>query len=115
MLNSLLLFNCRVNMIDIITIAICAIICGAEKWTQIAEFGRSKYEWFSQFLELPNGTPSHDKSNNKAAIHMVSAFCVQNGMVLGQVKTDEKSNEITAIPELIKLLRLKALLSLLMP
>jgi len=141
------------NMIDIITIAICAIICGAEKWTQIAEFGRSKYEWFSQFLELPNGSPSHDtfarvfsmidpkefqqafsnwtqticqlyddsiiavdgktlrrshdKSNDKAAIHMVSAFCVQNGMVLGQVKTDEKSNEITAIPELIKLLEIQ--------
>lgn len=145
--------NTRHKMIDIITITISAIICGAETWTQIAEYGRSKYEWFNQFLELPNGIPSHDtfgrlfsmidpkefkqafinwvkaicqlyngslvavdgktlrrshdKSNGKSAIHMVSAWSLQNGIVLGQVKTDEKSNEITAIPELIKVLELE--------
>lgn len=45
---------------------------------------------------------SHDKSDNKAAIHMVSAWATQNRLVLGQVKVDEKSNEITAIPELLR-------------
>lgn len=50
---------------------------------------------------------SHDKSNGKSAIHMVSAWASTNGIVLGQVKTDDKSNEITAIPELIKTLELE--------
>ena len=45
---------------------------------------------------------SHDKSEDKAAIHMVSAWSSQNRLVLGQVKVDEKSNEITAIPELLR-------------
>lgn len=145
--------NIHHKLIDIMTIAICAIICGAEKWTQVQEYGRVKHDWFKQFLELPNGIPSHDtfgrifamiapdqfqkafsrwtkaicslcrgsvvavdgktlrrshdKSNDKAAIHLVSAWSLENGMVLGQVKTDEKSNEITAIPELLKTLELK--------
>lgn len=47
---------------------------------------------------------SFDKADAKAAIHMVSAWCRQNGLVLGQFKTDDKSNEITAIPQLLKLL-----------
>lgn len=50
---------------------------------------------------------SYDKRNRKAAIHMVSAWACQNGMVLGQQKTDSKSNEITAIPELLEILELK--------
>ena len=53
---------------------------------------------------------SHDKSNNKKAIHMVSAWASENSLVLGQIKTDEKSNEITAIPELLKSLELKGCL-----
>lgn len=145
--------NTRHKMIDILTISICGITCAAETWTQIEEYGRSKYKWFQQFLELPNGIPSHDtfgrffamldpkefehafigwaqaiahlfngalvaidgktlrgshdKGQNKTAIHMVSAWCLQNALVLGQVKTDEKSNEITAIPELIRTLELE--------
>jgi predicted transposase YbfD/YdcC len=137
-------------LIDIISIAICAVICGADSWVEIEEFGRDKEEWLSQFLVLPNGIPSHDTfgrvfawldprefqsgflswiqaiSNltagqvvaidgkrlrrshdgrlGRAAIHMVSAWASANGLVLGQLKTDEKSNEITAIPELLKLL-----------
>lgn len=47
---------------------------------------------------------SHDKSNGKSAIHMVSAWASDMNMVLGQIKTNEKSNEITAIPELLDLL-----------
>jgi predicted transposase YbfD/YdcC len=50
---------------------------------------------------------SHDRSNGKEAIHMVSAWAAENRVVLGQIKTDEKSNEITAIPELLKTLALK--------
>jgi len=50
---------------------------------------------------------SYDSGTNKAAIHMVSAWSSENRLVLGQVKTEEKSNEITAIPELLKLLEVK--------
>jgi predicted transposase YbfD/YdcC len=50
---------------------------------------------------------THDRTNGKSALHMVSAWASENRMVLGQVKTDEKSNEITAIPELLQLLELK--------
>lgn len=45
---------------DMLVIAICAVICGAEGWSQVAEFGRSKRAWFATFLDLPHGIPSHD-------------------------------------------------------
>jgi predicted transposase YbfD/YdcC len=142
----------RHSLGDILAIAICAILCGADGWTQVAKFGRCKLQWFQTFLDLPNGIPSHDTfgrvlavldprafeecfmkwiaalttasagrliaidgktirrsldaANGKAAIHMVSAWCAANHMVLGQLATDAKSNEITAIPELMKLLDL---------
>ena len=48
------------KLIDIITIAICAVICGAEGWTDIETYGVTKYSFLKQFLELPNGIPSHD-------------------------------------------------------
>lgn len=137
------------KFIDIVTITIAAVICGCEDWNEIELFGRLKQSWLSQFLELPNGIPSHDTFNRffaalnpdclqqcflnwiqeiaqitegrivsidgkrlcssgtdgkKAIVHMVSAWCNSNNMVLGQVKTNDKSNEITAIPELLKLL-----------
>ncbi len=141
------------KLIDIITITICAVICGADGWVEIETYGKSKYKWLKKFLELPNGIPSHDtfsrvfsllnpnklqecflnwveeisritfgeiiaidgktlrrsydRSKDKAAIHMVSAWAVNNGLVLGQRKVDSKSNEITAIPELLKVLSLK--------
>ncbi len=140
------------KLIEIIAIAICAIICGAEGWTDMEIFGNSKVVWLKTFLELPNGIPSHDTFgrvfgmidaqqfqlafwewvwavNNivqgqivnidgkclrgsddqklgKRAIYMVSAWAAENEIVLGQRKVDEKSNEITAIPELLKLLNL---------
>ena len=50
---------------------------------------------------------SHDNQSGKSAIHMVSAWSSTNGVVLGQEKTSEKSNEITAIPELLEVLELK--------
>jgi predicted transposase YbfD/YdcC len=45
---------------DIIAIAICAIICGAEGWEDIAKYGHAKHDWLRTFLSLPNGIPSHD-------------------------------------------------------
>ncbi len=137
-------------LLDIIVIAICASICGADKWEDVETFGKAKKDWFKTFLELPNGIPSHDTFNRvfnrldpvefqnsflswisavseliggqviaidgkvlrrshdygigKAAIDMVSAWATENHLVLGQVKVDEKSNEITAIPQLLKAL-----------
>jgi len=138
---------------DILVIAVCAVLCGAESFPAIEDFGQVRYTWLKQFLELPNGIPSHDtfnrvfrvldpvqfqacflswmqavadetqgeavaidgktlrrsfdRSSAKRAIHMVSAWATENGVVLGQRKVDDKSNEITAIPELLELLALK--------
>lgn len=138
------------KLIDLIAIAICAVICGAENWVDIELYGKSKQLWLSTFLELPNGIPSHDtfgrvfakmdaqqfqlafyewvwavndiiqgqiinidgkclrgsddKYLGKRAVYMVSAWAEANELVLGQRKVDEKSNEITAIPELLKML-----------
>lgn len=140
------------KLIDIVTIAICAVICGADSWVLMEAYGKIKQEWLKKFLELPNGIPSHDtfarvfaiiepqqfqnsflnwikslnkitegeviaidgktlrhsynKGKEKGAIHMVSAWATNNRLVLGQCKVEEKSNEITAIPELIKVLDL---------
>lgn len=131
--------NKRHKLIDIITIALCAVICGADTWEDIEEFGTTKKEWFERFLGLPHGIPGHDtfarvfasidseefqqafltwvgairsivaidgktlrRSHGKdtSPLHLVSAWACENKMVLGQVRTREKSNEITAIPEL---------------
>ena len=143
----------RHSLLDIITIAICAVICGADTWVHVAMFGRSKEEWFRTFLELPNGIPSHDtfgdvfarldpegfqecfmewsrgvaellpgevvaidgktvrrshdRYASKRALHLVSAWASANTLTLGQVQTEEKSNEITAIPRLLEMLELK--------
>jgi len=56
--------NLRHKFIDILVIAICAIICGADGFVAIAEFGKAKEQWFRTFLELPNGIPSHDTFTN---------------------------------------------------
>ena len=134
-------------LLSIVTIAICAVICGAESWDDIEEFGEVKAEWFATFLDLPHGIPSHDTFNRvfaaldpiqfrscflhwmravaevlpaqvialdgktirgshdgpagKQAIHLVSAWATANRLVLAQVKVDEKSNEITALPDLL--------------
>lgn len=142
----------RHKLMDIIVIAICAVICGADYWTDVENFGKAKYDWFKTFLALPNGIPSHDTfgrvfagivpeqfqasflswiqavsqvidgevvaldgkslrgshdwQQGKAAIHMVSAWATANRLVLGQCKVDDKSNEVTAIPELLRVLEL---------
>src|SRR5205814_121974 len=48
------------NLLDILTIALCAAICGANAWTDVERFGLAKQEWFAKFLKLPGGIPSHD-------------------------------------------------------
>lgn len=48
------------ELIDILVIAICAAICGAETWTEIEDFGEEKKSWFKEFLNLKHGIPSHD-------------------------------------------------------
>ena len=78
------------------------------------EFEKYFIEWMKQVAQITSGEViaidgktlrgSYDKCNNKAAIHMVSAYASSNRLILGQIKTAEKSNEITAIPELLKIL-----------
>lgn len=51
------------QLLDIVVIAICAVIAGAESWDDIALFGEAKHAWFATFLALPNGIPSHDTFN----------------------------------------------------
>jgi predicted transposase YbfD/YdcC len=138
---------------EMIVIAIAAVMCGADGWVAVAQFGRSKETWLKEFLALPNGIPSHDtfgrvfsllqpeafedcfrswvasirevipgeiiavdgktlrRSHDRAAglaaLHLVSAWAAANRVVLGQVATEAKSNEITAIPQLLALLRIK--------
>ena len=50
----------RHQLLDIVAIAICAVICGADSWVYVEMFGKSKEEWFRSFLYFPNGIPSHD-------------------------------------------------------
>ena len=50
-------------LINVVTIAICAVICGADDFVSIAEFGRKKRKWFARFLDLRSGIPSHDRFN----------------------------------------------------
>jgi len=50
----------RHKLLDIIALAACGVICGADSWADIELLGKSKYEWLKQIFELPNGIPSHD-------------------------------------------------------
>ena len=143
--------NKQHSLQDILSLVVIGIICGADSWDAIEEFGKAKKEFLSTFLSLPNGIPSHDTINrvfsliqpkkfelafiswakslkNKEisseviaidgksirgskdsfhgskSIHLVNAWACSNELVLGQLKVDGKSNEITAIPVLLDLL-----------
>nr|WP_282638511.1 ISAs1 family transposase [Sphingobacterium thalpophilum] len=143
--------NKKHSLSDVIILSILAVICGAESWNSIEDFGKTKVEFLRTFLKLTHGIPSHDAINRvfsnlrpkvfeelfikwvedikdesikkevisidgksirgskdsfhgQSPIHMVSAWAAENELVLGQIKVDEKSNEITAIPQLLKLL-----------
>jgi predicted transposase YbfD/YdcC len=50
-------------LINVVVIAVCAVVCGADDFVAIAEFGRKKREWLARFLDLRNGIPSHDRFN----------------------------------------------------
>jgi predicted transposase YbfD/YdcC len=50
----------RHDLLDIVVIAICAVICGADGWVDIANYGVAKHDWLKTFLGLPEGIPSHD-------------------------------------------------------
>lgn len=80
------------------------------------QFQKCFSEWMKEVTQIDAGTVvaidgksmrGTSRSNGKKAVQIVSAWCSSNKMVLGQVKTDEKSNEITAVPELLELLCIK--------
>ena len=50
----------RHKLMDMVVIAICAVICGADSWVAVESFGHAKSKWLSGLLKLPNGIPSHD-------------------------------------------------------
>lgn len=137
---------------DMVVIALCAAICGANSWADVERFGEAKIDWLLRFLDLPNGIPSHDtfsrvfarldtsefltclhnwlrslglalkekhvaidgktlrrsfdKAAGKSPLHLVSAWASDLRISLGQVAVDDKSNEITAVPQLLAVLEL---------
>lgn len=139
------------NLFEVIFIAVCGYICGANSWAGIHEFALERERWLRQWLELKNGLPScvtywrvlsqlnpsafqacfrswadsllgenkhiaidgkqlrgvHDPNNSKASLILVSAWATECSLLLGQVKTDVKSNEITAIPKLLEMVCVK--------
>lgn len=144
--------NVRHDLHEILVIAFCAMLCGAEDCSDIALFGRAKREFLRQFLHLRHGIPSHDtfsrvfrlldpmqfqacflrfmedfaeaareviaidgktlrrsfdRASGKSPLHLVSAWAAGSRLVLGQVATEEKSNEITAVPKLLEMISLK--------
>lgn len=138
------------DLVDILVIAVCCLLCGGQTFNDMEDFGKAKHEWFKSFLNLRSGIPSHDTFNRvfaalvpehflEAFLHwtqslrlatgreivamdgkalrraldegqspkyIVSAWASSNHLVLGQLKVEDKSNEITAIPQLIRVLEL---------
>ena len=138
------------DLIDVLIIAICCLLCAGESFNDMEEFGKAKQDWFKTFLGLRSGIPSHDTFNRVFAAldpekflecflvwtqsvrqavgqeivaldgkalrraisgsnsikYIVSAWAEGNGLVLGQRKVEDKSNEITAVPQLLRVLEL---------
>ena len=146
----------RYGLTDILVIAVCAVIAGAESYENIALYGRSKRRWLSGFLNLPSGIPSHDtfrrafmlvdaeafaacfeawatsqatstkgevialdgktargsfdRRREQSPLHVVSAWAASQSLVLAQRTAEEKSNEITVLPEVLDALQLEGVL-----
>jgi predicted transposase YbfD/YdcC len=142
--------RCDHELIDVLVIAVCALLCGGAGFEDMADFGRAKHQWFKTFLRLRHGIPSHDTFNRvfaalkpegfldcflrwtqslrqavaqeivaldgkalRRALRrgqsprcIISAWAQGNGLVLGQFKVADKSNEITALPHLLRVLEL---------
>lgn len=142
----------RHHLLDIVAIAVCAVLCGADTWVEVAAFGQAKRDWLETFLALPHGIPSHDTfgrvfaaldadqfeagfrawvatvaqvstgtvvavdgktlrrshdaAQGKEALVLVSAWAEANRLTLGQVAVEPGSNEIPAIPALLRTLAL---------
>src|SRR3954447_23592026 len=139
------------HLTDVLTIATCAVIAGAESWEAIAEYGRTKEPFFRRFLRLKNGIPSPDtfervfakldptafaqafgrwmaaaceatglipvaidgksaraakRNTATGCLHVVTAWATENRLVLGTAAVPDGSNEIAAIPELLRTLDL---------
>ena len=73
-LDDLRRYNKRHLLLDIMYIAICAVICGADDWEAVEEFGKAKQDWFEQFLELPHGIPSDDTFRRVFAVLETEQF-----------------------------------------
>jgi predicted transposase YbfD/YdcC len=140
------------NLVELLVVAVCGVLAGADDFVQIEEWAKEKLDWFRQYLTLENGIPSHDTFGrvfaaidaeefgaafrrwvrqavpaldhdevvgidgktsrrsgkvNGTPLHLVSAFAAGANVVLGQRATAEKSNEKTAIPELLATLALE--------
>lgn len=140
------------NLVELLVIAVCGVLAGADDFVEIEEWAKEKSDWFRQYLRLEHGIPSHDtfgrvfaaidaeafgaafrrwvssvapklekdevvaldgKTSRRSGkvdgtpLHLVSAFAAGAGLVLGQRATAEKSNEKTAIPELLATLALE--------
>jgi predicted transposase YbfD/YdcC len=138
------------DLVDVLVIAVCALLCGGETFNDMEDFGKAKRAWFQSFLKLTHGIPSHDTFNrvfaaldpqqflecflrwtqsvrqkvqqeivaidgkalrralnrNQSVKYVVSAWAESNALVLGQLKVADKSNEITAVPQLLRVLEL---------
>jgi len=142
----------RHDLLELLMIALCAVLCGGESCVDMADFAEEKEGFLRDFLRLPKGLPSHDTfsrifralepgafrqcfqtfmarfseacqgviaidgkvlrrsfdaASATSALHMVSAWGCEQRLVLGQIATDAKSNEITAVPKLLAMLSLK--------
>ena len=102
------------RLVEVLVVAVCAVITCAESWDDIALYGRSKLAWLRTFLELANGIPSHDTFRRVFMLIDPDAFeagfaawASKQGLVLGQRCVEGKSNEITAVPELLDQLALE--------
>lgn len=146
----------RHPLINIVFLAVCGVLSGANSIAGIHEFAIDRRSWFARYLDLTNGIPSEDtigrvlarldpgafekcllswiqavqevtanrlvaidgktlrsssdRERGRAALHMVSAWATENKLSLGQVVVGEKTNEITAIPELLQLLEISGAL-----